>query len=80
MCTVILRPNPRAARHSWIEFGKSHGMHANVLPSNVNARIANARSGTFVYDLIKELLTLLSKEGSKKQIVGQSELVPCNAA
>ena len=28
-------------------------------------------------EISEELLTLLSREGSKKQIVGQSELIPC---
>ena len=28
----------------------------------------------------EELMTLLSREGGKRQIIGQSELIPCNAA
>ena len=31
-------------------------------------------------EISEELLTLLSREGSKRQIVGQSELIPCHAA
>ncbi len=35
---------------------------------------------TFGAEISEELLTLLSREGSKRQIVGQSELIPCHAA
>ncbi len=31
-------------------------------------------------EISEELLTLLSGKGSKRQIVGQSELIPCHAA
>ncbi len=40
----------------------------------------NKYAEAFGAEITEQLLTLLMGEGSKRQIAGQSELIPCHAA